>query len=679
MREAITANYIATALSVSVQAVLKRSNKESWPFNEEKGRGRGGKRRLYPLSTLPADIRAALAEAPLVTEPAADIIREEPEPLPPVKAETLANWQRSCRDARLRILREIERMKRLEGIEKAMRHFIALAETGELCDSLAQAVEMANARKREGKALCTFTIRNWMKALAKGGPDALAPRGNPPKPMPVWLPDFLKLYRQPQKPDVSWCYEKMTGAGVALPSLRTVQREIKRLGVVEANRGRMGRRELKSLLAYSRRDFSMLLPTDIYTGDGHTADLEVQHPSHGRPLRPEIVSVLDVATRKCVGWSVGLAESSWLVADAIRCGVERCGIPAIFYADRGPGFRNDLLNGPGVGILDRIGASPESSIPYNSQARGVIEGFQKFWIRESKASPAYVGKDMDREARKSMFDKTRAEVKEFGHAKSLAPWDKFVAWVEKLVEGYNNRPHSSLPEIRDPANGKMRHMTPNEQWVALAPEADIIMEEEAVLEDLFRPYEVKRVNRCVVKVLGNEYSNKALTLYHEQEVIAGYDIHDPTTVWIRDLNERFLCTATLNAHVTPYFPKSVVEKAREKRAKSRLERLERREEEVLAELNGGQQVLDVAPMTDAELLIHQQIVKEFEEAPRAKPAVPETQRERFHMAKQLEKRQEGGAHPLTPEEAAWLHSFQGTAEYQAEADLYEGFGDEMFG
>lgn len=208
----------------------------------------------------------------------------------------------------------------------------------------------------------------------------------------------------------------------------------------------------------------------------------------------------------------------------------------------------------------------------------------KFWIRESKASLAYVGKDMDREARKSMFDKTRAEVKEFGHAKSLAPWDVFVAWVETLVEAYNNRPHSSLPEIRDPATGKKRHMTPNEQWAALAPEADIIMEEETVLEDLFRAYGVNKVNRCVVKVLGNEYSNKAMTLYHGQEVILGYDIHDPSIVWIRDSDGRPFCTATLNAHVTPYFPKSVVEKARDKRAKSRLERLERPEEGDVARL-----------------------------------------------------------------------------------------------
>ncbi len=677
MKDRVTVEDIRSTLGVSRQAVQERATRECWPYEEVSCRG--GKRRLYPLSSLPADIRAALSEAPLINDPVADIIREEPLPLPSVKVDTFAEWQRECRDARLRIVVEIERMKRLEGIEKALKHFVALAEAGKLNDSLTEAVEKANARKRKGKALCTFTIRNWMRAMAKGGPDTLAPRANPPKPLPEWLPTLLKLYRQPQKPDVSWCYEQMAKAGTSLPSLRTVQREIKRLGVVEANRGRMGRREFKRLLAFSKRDFSELLPTDIYTGDGHTADLEVCHPRHGRPFRPEIVSILDVATRKCVGWSVGLAESSWLVADAIRHSVEQCGIPAIFYADRGPGFRNDLLGGPGIGILDRIGTGQESSIPYNSQARGVIEGFQKFWIRSAKASRAYVGKDMDREARKAMFDRTRAEVKAFGFAKSLTPWDVFLDWVGKLAESYNNRPHSSLPEIRDPATGKKRHRTPNEQWAALAPEADIIMEERAVLEDLFRPYEKKKVSRCVVKVLGNEYSSPLLTLHHGQDVFVGYDIHDPSTVWIRDSDGRAVCTATLNAHVTPYFPKSVVEKAREKRAKSRLERLERREEEVLAELNGGPPILEVSPLSGQELVFQRQHEEEFEEALHRKPAAPMTQRDRFRQAKQWEKRQEGNGAPLTSEEAAWLRSYRMTTEYQGEADLYEDFGEAMFG
>jgi hypothetical protein len=45
---------IAQALGVTKQAVAQRANREAWPFEEITLRG--GKRRLYPLATLPADV-----------------------------------------------------------------------------------------------------------------------------------------------------------------------------------------------------------------------------------------------------------------------------------------------------------------------------------------------------------------------------------------------------------------------------------------------------------------------------------------------------------------------------------------------------------------------------------------------------------------------------------------------
>lgn len=662
-------------LGIAVRSVTRRAGREAWPSAD--GRVRGGGR-LYPLASLPADVREALAEGPLVA-PVDSIRRQEPVPLPPVKAEVLTKWQRQVRDARLIILRELERMSLLEGMPKAMKHFLALANEGSLNEALDRAVVTANARKGKRRALCLSTLRNWLDVLQTQGPDGLAPRMRPYKPLPTWLPVFLKEYRQPQKPSIAWCHEKLVAAGVELPELRTVQRTIKSLGALEANRGRMGPRELKRLKAYVKRDFDDLLPTDVYTGDGHTADMMVQHPDHGRAFRPEIVSILDLATRKCVGWSVGLAESSLLVADALRCGVEHGGISAIFYSDRGAGFRNDMLDGPGLGILARIGTSVEHSIPYNSQARGVIERFQAMWIREAKASPSFVGKDMDREAKKLMFDRVKAEVKDFGRAKSLIEWPQFLAWVAGRVEAYNDRPHSTLPVIRDEVTGKKRHRSPNEQWDALAPQADIIMESPEVLADLFRPYAVKLVKRCWVKINGEEYFSRALTPYHGQEVMVGYDVHDPSRVWIRDLNERPVCTAELNGNVHDYFPKSVVEKAREDRAKGRMERVQRKEEEILAELNGGKPVLEVSPLSNSELVLHQRVSQEIETA-KVLPLKPEreTERDRFRRALGLERRLNAGEN-ISPEETVWLARYRTSNEYRAEASLYEDFGEAMFG
>src|SRR5690606_28996914 len=135
----------------------------------------------------------------------------------------------------------------------------------------------------------------------------------------------------------------------------------------------------------------------IYMADGHRCDLEVANPETGRPFRPEIVSVIDVRTRRCVGWSTGIAESAWLVADALRDAAGKC-IPGIFYTDRGCGFINRHLGAEAEGVLARLGTSIETALPYGRQARGVVERFHRScWVRGARFLPGFVGRDMDRE------------------------------------------------------------------------------------------------------------------------------------------------------------------------------------------------------------------------------------------------------------------------------------------
>lgn len=65
--------------------------------------------------------------------------------------------------------------------------------------------------------------------------------------------------------------------------------------------------------------------------------LKVAHPEHGRPFIPEVTLIMDTSCRFIVGWSASLAENVLAVADALRYGVERYGIPAIYYSDNGGG------------------------------------------------------------------------------------------------------------------------------------------------------------------------------------------------------------------------------------------------------------------------------------------------------------------------------------------------------
>ncbi|MDC5138046.1 DDE-type integrase/transposase/recombinase, partial [Acinetobacter baumannii] len=125
--------------------------------------------------------------------------------------------------------------------------------------------------------------------------------------------------------------------------------------------------------------------------DGHCFDAEVAHPQHGKPFRPELTSIIDVATRRLVGWSIALSESSWAVLDAIRMSATECGIPAIFYVDNGSGYKNDLPKAQWRGFLARLNPEVSHALPYNSQANGLIErSHQTIWVKAAKNLPTYI-------------------------------------------------------------------------------------------------------------------------------------------------------------------------------------------------------------------------------------------------------------------------------------------------
>ncbi|MCX7174163.1 MAG: transposase, partial [Proteobacteria bacterium] len=264
-----------------------------------------------------------------------------------------------------------------------MTTLLTTAKSGKLEPSIDAMLRLArDPRGRAGDGYPSIrTLKRWLKA-----PD-LAPKIiQQDMHVPLWAPALMKLYGRPQKPSLASCLEDLPAAlplGIIAPSYHAANRFINKLGNVERQRGRMLSREIKNLLPFKRRDASMMTPDAIYTADGHTFDAEVAHPRHGKAFRPEITTVLSVPTRRCVGWSAGLAESTWAVMDALRNAVETGGIPLIWYVDNGSGFKNVSMEDEVVGFVKgKLGTDIEHSIAYNSQARGVEERSHKsIWVR----------------------------------------------------------------------------------------------------------------------------------------------------------------------------------------------------------------------------------------------------------------------------------------------------------
>lgn len=575
---------------------LARNN---FKYKEFPSRGKGGLRKEYELTKELMDLivlknlkkNVSTISEPVVTN--SNIVTTTDVQNP----NNLMDWQRDIAENRLFVVRYIQQQIK-QGAKKTpvIERFITDANALLLPVEMQDAVSKANAKAGEDRTVSRRSVFDWIKTVEDAEKhkinviSVLAPKARQAN-VPAWATDLLKLWAQPQKPTLAAVLELLPNYlkdDVPCPTYNQAYRFInEKMGNVEAQRGRMGSRELKNLKPFIRRDTEQLLPTDVYTADGHCFDAEVAHPMHGKAFRPEITAIMDVATRRMVGWSIDLAESGWAVLDAVRMSACECGIPAIFYVDNGSGYKNQMMGAKGRGVMARLNTEMSHALPYNSQAKGLIErSHQTLWVKAAKKLPSYIGKDMDAEASNKMHKLTRSEIKKFGVSKSLISWTDFLAFADEVVRDYNNKPHSALKRITDPVTFKKRHLSPLEAWnAALEMGAPIDRVEDWDAEDLFRPYEECKVRRGEIQLFSNRYFSPDLAEYHGDTVLVGYDIHNADQITVRDEDGRLICYAKWNANKRTYFPQTKIEQARQRRADGRLRRLAVKQDEVLQEVN----------------------------------------------------------------------------------------------
>lgn len=577
----------------------------------------------YPIQHWPEPIRDALTNAVKAGVPVVRAVLNiedsvETDPLPAlstqlsaVKTEParLADWQRRTRDARAAVLAEVDRIQALSGrsVTGAVTLVAQGARIGELSPSLLSLVPAANARSRKGegnRTLSVETVLRWHRARAAHGVAGLVPReSKPPAPVPAWMAPLLALYRHPQHPSLLACVEELPKhlpPGVTAPTATTARRWMDKLSVQERSKGRLGPRAMLAFKGFIRRDTSMLEPMDVVVADGHTFRARCAHPMHGKPFQPEVMAVMDAATRYAFGWSAGLSESTHVVMDGLRHGVSRLGLFAILYTDNGSGFVNEATSDELTGFYGRLGCVHEKAQPGRAQARGLIERpNQSLWRRSAKKQTSYVGRDMDREAARRIDKLTEADIKEAGRSDLLPSWQEMLDFIAAEVEAYNNRPHRSLPKIRDPQTLTMRHMSPAECLQSWRDKGwQPVMLEPAEMDDLFRPYERRKAIRGEVTLPWGRYYHHALVPHHGDHVLVGYDIHDGTRVWVRSEDGRLICVARRDANVQPYMPATKVEHSRNVRAKGRARIAHDRLREIELERVGAGPVIDL----DAEPL-----------------------------------------------------------------------------
>ena len=725
-------------LPKSERGIQKRIQKESWSFIEVAGKGgKGGKRREYApppevlkliqakklnevlggLSDLPAPLSSSEEKGSEAAGlPSPDVRGGE---LSIGVADGSTEQQRLCESARRGVLSAVERVMAESGVSKeaAMTTVLTQAKMPGF-EHIAKLFSLAaDGRGGGGKLPSVRTIKRWFAARES---NSLAPKSRTEDMnVPSWLPVFLECYRLPMKPSVSEAYRlfvnrlealpspqpsptgrggnaaglpspqlSLAERGGDVPSIHQVRRWLGKLGNVERERGRRGARDLKNILPHKRRDFLHLKPAAIYTADGHTFDAEVLNPLSGLPFRPEITTVLDVGTRRCMGWSVGLAESRFTVLEALSH-ASRAAIGALWYVDWGRGFENLMMTDEATGLMGRLGMTMTHSRAYNSQAKGASERSHNIFTRAAANLPSFVGKNMDDEARQKLFKLSRKEVRLHGKILNspIPTWDEFKGYIERVVDEYNDRPHRSLPKFTD-REGKRRHMSPNEFWALKVAEFGepprVSPEEEGYL---FRPQVMRTVRRGEVSLFSNTYYSAELMEFNGETVRVGYDVQDALWVWIYDDIGRLICKAEWHGNSTDYMPVSVLERAEDKRNDERLKRNELQQQNILKErrvptiehqdsVNIGGMVLDMGQIKakaaalaarrnrEDDLTVEAVAVKAVEMPSETEAAagwsVPSEASERFALYQRL-----CGQTDLPPQAQRWLERYPQSNEYKA--------------
>ena len=681
----------------SPQGVNKRAAAESWPRRRRADATHAWEYRVAAiLPALDDDAREMLlhshahqiaAHHPASVVAAAAILQAPTEIIGDTTR--LTNSQRAIMDARAAVLAYVERLAPAAGgITHARLQVAKLAKAGKLPPEIARLLPLANAKAgKSGKRTISLrTLISWHTERVAAGGKAVALAPKVPEAdmgVPPWAAALLALYNTPQKRSLKDVVENdlaKPGAlpmGVTPPSYSQARRWMDKVSTIERNRGRKGPKELKALQPYVRRDLSGLDPLDIVQSDGHCLDAEITHPRHGRPFRPEMTTIIDLATRLCVGWSAGLAENALGVTEAIVYMVTRWGIPAVWYVDNGSGYNNQLMDDERTGLLARIRATKLNRLPNNPQAGGYVErSHQSIWIKGARRLPTYMGRDMDRQAGQKVFKITRKDIKAAGASRHLMSWADFLAWAEDLVKEYNNTPHRGLPKITDPATGRRRHMTPMEAWTAAHERGWTPMRVSgAEAADLTRPYETRKVLRGTVSVLGSSYFSRALTDWHDCEVLVGYDIHDASKVYVRDLDGRLICEAGFEANKRSVVPRSYLDAALDKRHQGRIQRAQAHVAEIHAER--GHQMIDVTAtpvLPDNVAAIHRHLVLELTATPvpATAAAIPETAAGRYQRWRDLAAAITTQT-PISDDERRWHQRYPLSAEWRAQDEMAASF------
>lgn len=630
------------------RGVFKAAQKNLWALRA-KARGKGNE---YALRSLPAETQkyiTSLIHDLVATSPAAPVAVNAEKPakttaitvaLPAgavavrgqvrkLKNEAqLTDGERAYRDAALVLCRAVEGAQAATGlsVKACCNELAARLVAGGVSDDLLQAAIATYQKPRQnagplgGAVAQAGRLQRMMSFFEQGrlagevGRYLVPGKREKEGHNPVHVAAFLRFYCNPARPPVSEAYRAMkpwlAERGLGVPSYSVVCKIERDLPVTVKYRGRVTGSEWRSLKTYIDRDVSMFKSNDIWVGDGHSFKAKVQHPIHGQPFTPEVTFIRDWVSRKIVGWSVAMAESTVAVSDAFRHAqmVTRAR-PLVYYSDNGSGQTGKMIDCPISGTLARQGIAHETGIPGNPQGRGIIESlWMSTLIPLAREYPTCTWRGADENAVNKMLKALNRN--DHGGVR-IPSFRQLLDDVERVVADYNlHHEHREL-------NGA----TPEDEYQARLDKDSIVFgPTDAEIMALWMPEVTRKPTRGLISLFGNEYCRRDLVdvLPEGSRVRVRYDLHNPDKVWLLTMDGVFIGEAAWNGHRVAAFPVPEMERLRGVRAAGKIKRGEEIIAEAQAELG---EVYDLTPAVPMPPLQPDYMPEALPETPEEAPAM----------------------------------------------------------
>lgn len=404
-------------LPTTAYRVTVAAQKEGWPSRARAASGGG---REYPVSALPFSARIELVRRGLAADGPPDT-----DGLEPRVAEGLR---------RARVLEMVERFRRAVGTtDWAVR--LAAEQSGMSSATIWRWWQMVRAVARE----------DWPETLAprrRGPSSGTSAAEMPEQAWELYKSDWLRLSR----PTHASCYRRVRlwaeAEGVAIPGpatfRRRLAREVPREVVIAM---REGREALREALPAQERTIAALEAMSLVNVDGHRWDVFVAWPD-GRVIRPVMVTIQDVYSRKILAWRIGDTESAVLTRLAFADLFRDWGVPDAVLLDNGRAFASKWITGGAptryrfkvrpeepLGLLTQLGIRNHWATPYRGQSKPVERAFRDFCDAIAK-HPAFEG----------AWTGNRPDAKPENYASRAVPLSVFEKVVAAGIAEHNSRP-----------------------------------------------------------------------------------------------------------------------------------------------------------------------------------------------------------------------------------------------